>query len=58
MRKEEATQHALGYASGREDASGIPTVHYLADRDKIGWLEFGHTFGNAWDDTTTAGGTT
>lgn len=50
MTKEEATQHALGYACGREDASGIETAHYLADRYKIGWLEFGFAFGNGWDD--------
>lgn len=51
MGKEEATQHALGYACGREDASGVPTVHYLAESHyRIGWLEFGYAFGNAWDD--------
>ena len=50
MTKEQAIQHALGYACGREDASGIETRTYLADRSMIGWLEFGHAFGRAWDD--------
>lgn len=50
MRVEEAKQHALGYAAGREDASGVKTVP-AADRPVLpGFLTFADAFAQGWDD--------
>jgi hypothetical protein len=46
MNKPEALQHALGYASGREDASGTPTA---APDHRAGWLAFADAFADGWD---------
>lgn len=47
MNKEEARQHALGYAAGREDASGIKTAEPTT---LPGFMAFADVFGQAWDD--------
>ena len=48
MTKNEALQHGLGYACGREDVSGDKTIS--AHRDSLGWIEFGEAYAAGWDD--------
>lgn len=50
MLKNEALQHAIGYASGREDTSNIPTVPSLEHPDRAGWMAFADAFAKGWDD--------
>ena len=50
MDKDEARQHALGYASGREDVSEVPTVRAANAPDGIGWLAFADAYALAWDE--------
>lgn len=49
MNQQEATQHGLGYAAGREDASGVRT----ADRGhscRPGFIMFAEAYAAAWGD--------
>lgn len=49
MKYDEAKQHALGYAAGREDVSGIPTAdngHSWRD----GFTLFAEAYAKAWDE--------
>lgn len=50
MTKEEAMQHGLGYACGREDASGVPTVKGPDPEAITGWYEFAKAYAQGWDD--------
>lgn len=50
MDKNEAIQHALGYACGREDASKVPTVTATDHADGVGWLQFAEAYATAWDE--------
>jgi hypothetical protein len=52
MDKEEARQHALGYACGREDASGTPTHPAMGKTsgDSVPWMDFAEAYAEAWDD--------
>lgn len=60
MEKNEALQHALGYAAGREDATRdenetitIPTVDPPEGTGVwpgIGWLRFADAYAAGWDD--------
>jgi hypothetical protein len=53
MTHEEALQHALGYAAGREDASGVRTKtapRTVRGAPAGGWLDFGDAFAQGWDD--------
>ena len=47
MTKQEAMQHGLGYAAGREDASGVIT---LSTSERSGFIEFAEAFAQGWDD--------
>ena len=47
MKYTEATQHGLGYAAGREDASGTPTV---SPTDAPGFLTFADAYAAGWGD--------
>lgn len=49
MRHEEAMQHALGYAAGREDASGLPTKPGLADLQQPAFFAFAEAYASGWD---------
>ena len=42
----EATQHALGYAAGREDASDIKTAE---SGPRAGFIAFADAYANGWD---------
>jgi hypothetical protein len=48
MRKDEAMQHGLGYAAGREDASGAKTADPTGD--SVGFMRFGEAYASGWDD--------
>ncbi len=48
MDTNEATQHALGYAAGREDSSGIPTSRAANAPDGIGFMAFAEAYAAAW----------
>jgi hypothetical protein len=50
MDKEQATQHALGYASGREDGQNVTTVPAAGAPDGVGWLAYGQAYGIAQDE--------
>lgn len=50
MTREEAMQHALGYAAGREDASGIRTADGNTPPDRGGFIWFAEAFASAQDD--------
>jgi hypothetical protein len=47
MSKDEAMQHGLGYAAGREDASGTPTVE---PGTRPGFMAFADAYAEGWDD--------
>lgn len=48
MTKEEAMQHALGYAAGREDGSEVKTIDPKGDN--LGFMRFAEGFARGWDD--------
>lgn len=48
MNKEEAMQHGLGYAAGREDASGKATAGSTIERS--GFAVFAEAYAEAWDE--------
>jgi hypothetical protein len=48
--KEEAMQHGLGYASGREDGSNVRTVDSPGTECRMGWMHFAEAYAQAWDD--------
>ena len=48
MTKREAMQHGLGYAAGREDASGVKTV--TPDGNRSGFIVFAEAYAQGWDD--------
>ena len=50
MNKSEAMQHALGYAAGREDVSGVKTHNGRDTPDGSGFIRFAEAFAGAWDD--------
>jgi hypothetical protein len=50
MTREEALQHALGYAAGREDASGVPTAQ---PGERAGFTAFADAFADGWDEYNT-----
>jgi hypothetical protein len=51
MKHEEALQHALGYAAGREDASGTRTASGRWTRQKSsGFMDFADAYAQGWDD--------
>jgi hypothetical protein len=45
MQHEEAMQHALGYAAGAEDFSGVKTV---TPDDRVGYMAFAETYTAGW----------
>jgi len=47
---EAATQHGLGYAAGREDASGVKTV---SPTEAPGFMAFAEAYAAAWDEYNT-----
>ena len=47
MTHDEAIQHALGYAAGREDASGIRT---RSPGELPGFMAFADAYAAGWDD--------
>lgn len=52
MSKEEAMQHGLGYASGREDGSNVRTVDVddSPTERRMGWMRFAQAYADGWDD--------
>lgn len=52
MTKEEAMQHGLGYASGREDASNVRTadINDSPAEKRMGWMRFAEVYAQGWDD--------
>jgi hypothetical protein len=50
MRYEEARQHALGYAAGREDASGVLTADSDGVPARSGFILFAEVFAQGWGD--------
>lgn len=50
MKHEDAMQHALGYAAGREDASSVTTVRAANAPDGVGFLQFADAYAAAWDE--------
>lgn len=50
MKREEAIQHGLGYAAGREDASDIKTAE---PTETPGFLAFAYAYGDAWQEYNT-----
>jgi len=50
MDTSEARQHALGYAAGREDASGVSTSRAANAPDGVGFMAFADAYAAAWDD--------
>lgn len=54
MNHDEAMQHGLGYAAGREDASGTRTAEVPGDPQmRSGFLAFADAYARAWDDYNT-----
>jgi hypothetical protein len=50
MNTEEAMQHGLGYASGREDASGVRTAEVPGDvHQRSGFIAFAEAYAKGWD---------
>jgi len=47
MKHEEAMQHGLGYASGREDASDVKTIDPTGQG--MGWMRFAEAYAAGWD---------
>ena len=47
MNTQEAMQHGLGYAAGREDASGIKTI---SPTDAPGFIAFAEAYADGWGD--------
>jgi hypothetical protein len=50
MQRNEALQHALGYAAGREDGSGQPTAQPGGDLGPSGFVAFANAFADGWDE--------
>jgi hypothetical protein len=50
MDRNEAMQHGLGYAAGREDASGVLTVTPEGQEFRSGFLVFAEAYADGWDD--------
>ena len=51
MNHDEAMQHGLGYAAGREDASGVRTAEVPGDPQmRSGFLAFAQAYAQGWDD--------
>lgn len=51
MNRNEAMQHGLGYAAGREDASGTRTAEVPGDPQmRSGFLAFADAYAQGWDD--------
>lgn len=52
MNKEEAMQHGLGYAAGREDGTRTPTVPPagVLTADCSPYIEFAKAYALAWDE--------
>ena len=50
MKKSEDLQHGLGYAAGREDASGVPTV---SPDDRSGFIAFAEAYAAGWEEYNT-----
>jgi hypothetical protein len=48
MNTEEAIQHALGYAAGREDASSVRTVHPDPANKGTGFFQFADAYAAGW----------
>lgn len=53
MNKNEARQHGLGYAAGREDASGTATATSPAEPHRSGFTAFAAAFAQGWGDYNT-----
>ncbi len=47
MQSEEAIQHGLGYAAGREDVSGVKTAE---SGETPGFMAFANAYGAAWQE--------
>jgi hypothetical protein len=47
MKREAAKEHALGYAAGREDGSGVPTAQ---PDQRSGFIAFAEAFADGWDE--------
>ena len=50
MNHDEAKQHGLGYAAGREDASGTPTAIPPGKMWRSGWTTFADAYAQGWYD--------
>jgi hypothetical protein len=50
MDTNEAMQHGLGYAAGREDSAGVPTSRAANAPDGVGFMAFAEAYAAAWDE--------
>jgi len=50
MNTDQAMQHGLGYAAGREDASGVRTVAAASAPDGVGFMAFAEAYAAGWTD--------
>jgi len=50
MDTESAMQHALGYASGREDSSNPPVKTADPRGQDMGWVRFAEAYAEGWAD--------